>query len=41
VEHGEEIGRFVGYPGREHFFEILDAAADEFEKMKAAERVPR
>jgi len=37
VDQGEEIGRFTGYPGREHFLKLLNAAADEFAKIKAAE----
>ena len=30
VDQGKEITRFVGYPGREFFFQLLNAAAEEF-----------
>ncbi len=32
VAEGAEIARFVGYPGRKHFFMLVDAAADEYRK---------
>ena len=38
VDQGVEIARFVGYPGREHFFRIVEEAADAFEKSKVAPR---
>jgi hypothetical protein len=38
VNHGVEIARFVGYPGREHFFRIVEGATDAFEKSKVAPR---
>lgn len=34
VEDGKEIARFVGYPGRKHFYMLIDAAADEFAKVQ-------
>ena len=33
VGDGEEIVRFVGYPGRKHFFTLVDAAAEEYSKI--------
>lgn len=38
VDQGVEMARFVGYPGREHFFRIVEGAADAFEKSKSAPR---
>lgn len=32
VSDGMEIARFVGYPGRKFFFQIVDAAAEELGK---------
>ncbi len=37
VDDGAEIARFVGYPGRKYFFQLVDGAAEEFEKAKSAE----
>lgn len=33
IGDGEEIVRFVGYPGRKHFFTLVDAAAEEYSKI--------
>ena len=30
ASNGVELARFVGYPGRNHFIELVDAAAKEF-----------
>jgi hypothetical protein len=38
VDQGVEMARFVGYPGREHFFRIVEGAADAFEKSNVAPR---
>lgn len=35
ADKGVEMARFYGYPGREHFFELVNGVADEFRKMKA------
>ena len=37
VQDGAEIARFYGYPGKKHFFTIVDAAAQEIEKIRARE----
>lgn len=37
ADKGVEMARFYGYPGREHFFELVNGVADEFHKMQAAE----
>lgn len=36
VQNGAEIARFYGYPGREHFFTLIDAAAEELAKEAKA-----
>lgn len=33
VGDGKEIVRFVGYPGRKHFFTLVEAAAEEYSKI--------
>jgi hypothetical protein len=38
VDQGVEVARFVGYPGREHFFRIVGGVADAFGKSKVAPR---
>ena len=38
VDRGEEIARFVGYPGRDHFLRIVDGAADMFLQTRAGRR---
>jgi thioredoxin-related protein len=38
VDQGVEIARFNGYPGREHFFRIVEGAADAFKASKVAPR---
>jgi len=35
VKDGSEITRFVGYPGRKFFFQIVDTAADELRKLES------
>jgi hypothetical protein len=38
VDQGVEVARFVGYPGREHFFRIVEGVADALDKSKVAPR---
>lgn len=33
VDEGHEIARMTGYPGKEYFFQIMNGAAEEFEKL--------
>ena len=37
VDHGREIARFVGYPGRENFLRIVEGAADAFAEDRPAQ----
>lgn len=34
VDEGREIARFVGYPGRQHFLKLTNAAAEAFAEQK-------
>lgn len=36
ADKGVEMARFYGYPGREHFFELVNGVADEFRNIQAA-----
>ncbi len=37
ADKGAEMARFYGYPGREHFFELVNGVADEFHKIQVEE----
>jgi|GEM_PF-587900 len=37
VDNGAEIGRFVGYPGKEYFYKIVNSAAEAMLKLKASQ----
>lgn len=40
VDQGVEMARFYGYPGRKHFFELVNGVADEFRKIQAEAAPP-
>lgn len=35
ADKGVEMARFFGYPGRKHFFDLVNGVADEFRKLQA------